>query len=149
MEQSRSSAEQCCRSKPRQLGRRGLRKRRQGRRSGKRNEAGGRLSDCPQVMVLFTYVQQGWSAMRLKGIVRPNCPACGKELAVHSRYGESDVKRNNRYIKSAYPELADYIQEWDGRTCVTRYRCSQCRVIYNASAFGDKRFYNETKVTTD
>ena len=81
--------------------------------------------------------------MKLKGIIRPNCPTCGKELAVHSRYGESDVKRFNRYIKSEYPEYAEYTSEWDGRTQVTRFRCSRCKVIYNASSFGDKKFYND------
>lgn len=81
--------------------------------------------------------------MRLEGIIRPNCPACGKELAVHSRYGENDVKRGKRYILAAYPELADKMGEWDGRTQVTRYRCSNCKVIYNASEFGDKKYYNE------
>ena len=87
--------------------------------------------------------------MKLKGVVRPVCPSCGKELAVHSRYGRYDVERANRRIKAAYPGLAGSIQEWDGRTQVTRFRCSRCKVIYNASSFGDKKFYNETKVTTD
>lgn len=82
--------------------------------------------------------------MRLKDIIRPNCPTCGKELAVHSRWGESDVKNMNRRIIAAYPELADEYAEWDGRTQVTRYRCSNCKVIYNASEFGDKKYYNET-----
>lgn len=86
---------------------------------------------------------------KLKGIIRPVCPSCGKELAVHSRYGENDVKSMNRRIIAAYPELADSVHEWDGRTSVTRYRCSKCKVIYNASSFGDKKFYNETKATTD
>ena len=86
--------------------------------------------------------------MKQKGIVRPKCPVCGKELAVHSRRGENDAKRMNRNISAAYPELADSLHGWDGRTSVTRYRCSRCKVIYNASSFGDKKFYNETKIDT-
>ena len=108
-----------------------------------------RLPKQTLAMVSFAHVRQGRPAMRLKGIIRPNCPVCGKELAVHSRYGENDVKRGKRYILAAYPELADKIGEWGGRIWVTRYRCSRCKAVYNASSFGDKKLYNETKVTTD
>ncbi|MFH1077442.1 MAG: hypothetical protein V1753_11550 [Pseudomonadota bacterium] len=83
--------------------------------------------------------------MRLEGLTRPKCPTCGKELAVHSRYGETAFNNMKRRIIAAYPELADEVGEWNGRTSVTRYRCSRCKVIYNASLFGDKKYYNETK----
>jgi hypothetical protein len=82
--------------------------------------------------------------MRLEGLIRPKCPVCGKELAVHSRWGETAFNDMKRRIIAAYPESADAVGEWNGRTSVTRYRCSRCKVIYNAGSFGDKRFYNET-----
>lgn len=87
--------------------------------------------------------------MRLNDFIRPKCPSCGKELAVHSRYGENEIKRSNRYLIDEFPEYADFVTEWDGRTIVKRYRCSKCKEIYNTSSFGDRKYYNETKVETD
>jgi len=83
--------------------------------------------------------------MRLEGLIRPRCPTCGKELAVHSRWGKAAFNNMKRRIIAEYPESADVVGEWNGRTSVNRYRCSRCKVIYNASSFGDRKFYNETR----
>jgi len=84
--------------------------------------------------------------MKYKGIIRPNCPSCGKELAIYSTYGKGDAERSNRQLIVEHPEYAAYAHEWDGRTLVTRFRCSKCKVIYNSSQFPNSNF-NEIKIT--
>lgn len=87
--------------------------------------------------------------MRLEGLTRPKCPTCGKELAVHSRWGKAAFYNMKRRIIATYPELADEVGEWNGRTSINRYRCSKCNRIYNTSSFGDRKYYNATSEKTE